>query len=333
MAGRFRTRTTVVFAVAAVGMCALTGCTSGSPQHTILTTKSAGEYYEASACNLNNADHAFSVGLLNAEQSTDSTGPDLESLKAAALSYQKAARTALARLVDPKIVWPSSVRKPIAVLTKELRAMISPLGEMATGTQMTDEQAGYKDLPDNSAAAAAAQEIRSKLSLTLDTSSTCSRPKPAAITVAPAAGMVITGTGYSFHAPAGWTLPPRPTKADSYAISAQPHANGLYDTVNVLAGEANTDTLDDQEQNAAQYLEQVVGATQVKIRPRVDVAGQASVHVSALRSNQGDTEWSEQYSVTHGKTTFIITFASAPSASQAEREALAESVLASWTWS
>jgi len=54
MTGRLRRRTAVVVAVAAVGMGALTGCTSGSPapQHTVLTTKSAGSYYEESACSL-----------------------------------------------------------------------------------------------------------------------------------------------------------------------------------------------------------------------------------------------------------------------------------------
>lgn len=334
MTGRLRRRTAVVVAVAAVGMGALTGCTSGSPapQHTVLTTKAAGAYYQESSCTLRVADEGFSVALLNAEQSTDSTGPDLDSLKAAALSYQKASRAAAAHLADPTVVWPTSVRKSIAVLVHDLRAMVRPLGEMATGTQMSDEQAGYKDLPDNTPAAAAIKDIHSKLGLS-DGSSSCPAPKPRVITVPEATGILITGTGYTFHAPAGWTLPPQPMKADSYAVSAQPDANGVYDTVNVLVGTLNTDTLADQQQRAAQYLEQVIGATQVKIRPRVEIAGEESVHISSVLSHQGIAEWSEQYSVSHGGATLTISFGFARSAeSQTDREALAESVLASWAW-
>ena len=330
MAGSLRTRSMVVIAAAAVGMVAMTGCTP-TPQHTILTTKSAGAYYEKSACTLNAANEAFSVALLNAEQSTESTGQDLDSLKAAALGYQKASRAALAHLGDAKVVWPSSVRKPIAVLLKELRAMVRPLGEMATGTQMSDEQAGYKGLPDNSTAVAAIKAIHSKLGLS-DASSSCPAPKPTAITVPAATGIVITGTGYSFHAPAGWTLPFRPVKADSYAISGRPDANGVFDTVNVLVGTLNPDTLAEQQQRAAQYLEQVVGATQVKIRPRVEIAGEESVHISSVLSHQGISEWSEQYSVSHGGATLTITFAFTHTGSQADRDASAESVLASWAW-
>ena len=335
MAGTFRSRSMVVVAIAAVGIGALAGCTAGSPtpQHTALTAKSAGAYYEETTCDLNSTEHAFAVALLNAEQSNENTGPDLDSLKAAALDYQKASRAAVAHLDSSKVVWPASVRKQIVVLTKELKAMIRPLGEMGAGQQMSDEQAGYKDLPDNSGAAAATKVIHSKLGLSSDTSSSCPASKPAAFTVPPATGILVKGTGYSFHAPVGWRLPPTAQKADSYAISAKPDAKGVYDTVNVLVGSPNSDSLDEQEQNGAQYLEQVVGATQVKIRPRVEIAGLVSVHVSSLRTHQGVSEWSEQYSVTHGAATYTITFAFQTTESQPTREALADSVLASWTWS
>ena len=164
-------RSAVVVALASLGIATLAGCTTGTPtpQHTVLTKKSAAAYYEKSSCSLNVNEHAFSVALLNAEQSTESTGPDLDALRSAALGYQSASRAAGARLGDSKIVWPASVRGPIVVLTKELRAMVAPLGEMAAGTQMTDEQAGFKDLPDNSGAAAAVKVIHSKLGVPSDT--------------------------------------------------------------------------------------------------------------------------------------------------------------------
>jgi hypothetical protein len=332
----FRRRSAIAVAIASVGIAALTGCTSDSqtPQQTQLSTKSAAAYYEATSCDLNAAEGAFSVALGNAEQSTESTGPDLENLKAAALSYQKASRAAVAHLGNSKIVWPTSVRKSMVVLTKELRAMISPLGEMAAGKQMTDEQAAFTDLPDNAGAKAALTVIHSKLGLPSDTSNSCpnSGPQPTKITVEPATGVLIAGTGYSFHAPAGWTLPKKAMKADSYAISATSDARGVYDTVNVLLGAPNGDTPNEEEQNGVQYLEQVEKATSVQVRPRILIAGEASIHISSLGSHHGVTQWDEQYLVNRGGTVFTVTFALNKSESQATREASAESVLASWIW-
>jgi hypothetical protein len=321
--------------IGVMGIGALTGCTSGSPasQHTALTVKSAGAYYESMTCSLDSAEHSFTVALLNAEQSTESTGPDLDALKTAALTYQKASRAAVAHLGSADVVWPASIRKQIVVLTKELKAMIQPLGEMGVGQEMTDEQAGYKNLPDNSGAAAAVKVIRAKLGLASDESSSCLAAKPAAFTTPPATGILIKGTGYSFHAPTAWKLPTRSVKADSYAISAKPDAKGVYDTVNVLVGSANSDSLDAQEQNGAEYLEQALGATQVMIRARVEIAGAEGVHVSSLRVNQGTSEWSEQYVVNHGGAGYTITFTFQESESQSTRDALAAAVLASWEWS
>jgi hypothetical protein len=333
MVGSIRISTSVAIAVAiaALGIGALTGCTAGSAaaQRTPLTAKAAGAYYATTTCDLDAAEEAFSVALLNAQQSTESTGPDLDSLTGSALAYQKASRAAVDHLTDKGTVWPGSIRKPLAVLVAELRALDEPLGAMAAGKQMADEQAGYRGLPDNSDAAAAVKDIRAKLDVPSDS---CPAPAPAANTAAPAAGIVISGSGYAFHAPAGWTPPQRPVQADAYAISAEPDAAGVYDTVNVLLGAPSTDSLPAQQRNAAQYLEQAVGATQVKIRPRIEIAGDEAVHLSSLQSHQGVTVWSEQYSVTHGGTGVTVTFDFHENESQADREALADSVLAAWTW-
>lgn len=335
-AGNFRARTAVVVAIAVVGIGSLTGCTSGSsaPHRTALTTKSAIVYYESTTCDLNSAETAFSAALRNAEQSTESTGPDFDSLKAAALKYQKASRVAVGHLGDPKILWPTSVRKSIVVVTKELRAMISPLGEMAAGKQMTDEQTAFKDLPDNTEAGAAVKIIHAKLGLPTDTSSSCSASKstPAPLSVTAATGVLIAGTGYSFHAPAGWKLPKKAVKADAYAISANADAKGVYDTVNVLLASATTDSHDQEEQNGVDYLEQVQRATNVQVLPRILIASEESVHISSLGTHQGITQWDEQYLVNHGGTAFTITFAFTETETQDARQAVAESVLASWIW-
>lgn len=153
------------------------------------------------------------------------------------------------------------------------------------------------------------------------------------ISAPPATGELITGTGYSFHAPAGWSTPPdAPSRADAYLISAKANAKGVYDTVNVLFQPATADTPDEIELNGVGYLEAVIGATHVQVRPRVAIAGAECVHISSLRTTQGITAWSEQYIVTSSGITYTITFAFDKAESQADRDALAESLLASWSW-
>jgi hypothetical protein len=56
------------------------------------------------------------------------------------------------------------------------------------------------------------------------------------------------------------------------------------------------------------------------------------VHVSSLLSRGGITRRNELYDVTRGGSDYIITFDFNEAESQAAREAFADSVLASWTW-
>jgi hypothetical protein len=53
MREHFRKRTVAVVAVVAIGVAALTGCTSATPKPTTLTTKAAGIYYLATTCKAN----------------------------------------------------------------------------------------------------------------------------------------------------------------------------------------------------------------------------------------------------------------------------------------
>ena len=80
------------------------------------------------------------------------------------------------------------------------------------------------------------------------------------------------------------------------------------------------------------YLEGVVGATEVEVRPRVTIGGIESVHISAQLSRNGTTFWTEQYLPIDSGTAYTTTFSFGESVAQGDREALAESVLATWTW-
>jgi hypothetical protein len=154
-----------------------------------------------------------------------------------------------------------------------------------------------------------------------------------AISVEPATGELIEGTGYTVNAPEGWAVPPdAPPGADIYLIDEDPNANGFTNTLNVILGPDPGDTPAEIETKGVAYLESVVGATEVEVRPRVTIAGSETAHISAQLSRQGITYRTEQYLLTDAGLVYTITFSFGETIPQGDREALAESVLATWTW-
>jgi hypothetical protein len=155
---------------------------------------------------------------------------------------------------------------------------------------------------------------------------------PPAISAEPATGELITGTGYSLNAPEGWAVPPdAPPSADIFVVAEEADAAGFIDSVNVLLGRASGEPLTAIETNGVAYLEGV-GGTEVQVRPRVTVAGTESAHLSAQLSRSGISYWTEQYLVIEAGIAYTVTFSFGETVSLEDREALAESVLATWTW-
>lgn len=149
---------------------------------------------------------------------------------------------------------------------------------------------------------------------------------------APATGELITGDGYSYNVPDGWGLPPQDVGSGSDTIALDlTDDDGFSDNVNVLLSPAGTITSDQVEEVGVDELEGA-GATGVEVRPRVGVAGEESAHLTATFTQSGATYQIDQYYPTHDGQTYVVTFSFSETVSQADREALAESVLASWTW-
>lgn len=332
IADTFHKRTVVVVAIASLGISALAGCTAvAKPQPPTLTTKAAAALYLDASCSVDAAVDLWTNAVNIARDGTATTGPDLDNLKSASLGYQKATSAAAVSLGHPKAAWPTSVRKSIAVVRAFYLNEQDSLASMADATTMSDEADAYGDVPSPKKSVAASKLIRSKLGLP-SPSAPNSCPPPPPLTIDESRGVLITGTGYTYNAPTGWTLPKRAEQADSYAIAAKPDAKGLYDTVNVLGAESNGDSFDAEEQNGVEYLDQVVKAADIQVRPRVEIAGELSVHISSLVTHQGVTRWNEQYLVNHDGNAFTITFNFDEAETQSAREALANSVLASWNW-
>jgi hypothetical protein len=156
---------------------------------------------------------------------------------------------------------------------------------------------------------------------------------PSANTVDPATGDLITGTGYTFNAPEGWAVPPdAPPQADVFVVAETADESGFTDNVNVLPGPAPDQTSAEVEEAGVAYLEGVVGATEVQVRPRVTIGGTESVHLSSQVSRNGIPYWTEQYFPIDAGVAYTTTFSFGEAVSQEDREAVAESVLATWAW-
>jgi hypothetical protein len=149
---------------------------------------------------------------------------------------------------------------------------------------------------------------------------------------APATGDLITGDGYSYHVPEGWGLPPQDlgTGSDTLALDLADD-DGFKDNVNVLLSPAGEITADQVEAAGPPELESS-GATDIEVRPRVAIAGEESAHLAAVFTQGTATYQIDQYYPTHEGQTYVVTFSFSQTVSQADREALAESVLASWAW-
>jgi hypothetical protein len=151
--------------------------------------------------------------------------------------------------------------------------------------------------------------------------------------VAPATGETIMGTGYSFVVPEGWAVPEdviKPKSVDTLAANLT-DADGFADNVNVLqptAGEFSPEQI--ESEGVAQL--KTAGATDVLAGDRVTIAGSESAHLSAGLTSDHGKYVIEQFYATHAGQTYVVTFSFSPTVSAADRNSLASSVLATWSW-
>lgn len=161
------------------------------------------------------------------------------------------------------------------------------------------------------------------------------KPRPATTQSAePAEGPRITEDTYSYNAPAGWAeskQPPPGFDTDSFAREKKPGKDGFSDNVNVLRIDSPRGSLDDVEEQARKELE-AVGIADLEIRDRASIDGADAIHLSASATWNKLEYVIEQFGVVHEDSLYYVTFSFTPDVKAAEREDLAASVLATWTW-
>ena len=74
------------------------------------------------------------------------------------------------------------------------------------------------------------------------------------------------------------------------------------------------------------------GATDIVVNNRVTIADSESAHLSASMTSEGTTYSVEQYYVSTDDQTYVVTFSFSDTVTPDERQAVAESILVTWTW-
>lgn len=151
--------------------------------------------------------------------------------------------------------------------------------------------------------------------------------------VAPAAGALITGDGYTYNVPEGWELQDKSIAPGTDTAAADvTTTTDFANNVNVILSPAGALTPDQVESMAAKELE-AAGATDVTVEPRIMFGGKESAHISAGMTASGATYRIHQYYGTNDDQTYIVTFSFGTDVADTEAVEISESILASWTWS
>ena len=160
-----------------------------------------------------------------------------------------------------------------------------------------------------------------------------SEPASSAPAADAATGKTIEGKGYSYTVPEGWDVPSSDvgtSQADSFAADLK-DTDGFSDNVNVVLvdGQATPDQIEDQAPTGLKSS----GATKVAVRDRTTVAGEETVHVTAVTSANKVKYRVDQFYFPHGSTTYVVTFSFSPKVSEADRDDVSGSVLSTWQFS
>jgi predicted small secreted protein len=156
----------------------------------------------------------------------------------------------------------------------------------------------------------------------------------ATISAAPATGEAVTGDGYEYSLPDGWTTTDDPSlvgQADTLAYDAT-DTDDFSDNINVLLSPAGEVTPDQVETQGLQEFTNG-GSTDVAVDERLMIAGSEAAHLSGPLSAGGASYFLEQYYPSHDGQTYVVTFSFSDTLSDADRDAVTDAVLASWTWS
>ncbi|MTB88322.1 hypothetical protein H9L21_01660 [Aeromicrobium senzhongii] len=146
-------------------------------------------------------------------------------------------------------------------------------------------------------------------------------------------GQEVSGTGYTFRAPEGWGDPPQEVpgmQLDSLVVDLGDD-DGFNDNLNVLLSPAGPMKAS-QAETAGKNELTGIGASDVKVHDRTEVAGRETAHLSAGMSLNDAVYEIDQYYIAGEDQTYVATFSFSKTASADQRQAAIDHVLNSWSW-
>jgi len=164
-------------------------------------------------------------------------------------------------------------------------------------------------------------------------SSAKDKPPASTVSVKPATGDTVTGTGYRYTAPKGWQPPKSPIPGfdpDTIVFDTN-DKDGFADNINVLRVSATVSSTDALEKGSKVAL-QGIHASDIKVLDRQQINGETAIHMTSTLSQNGVDYHTDQFAILRGKFEYAITFSRSGTVSKADEEALAQSVMATWKW-
>jgi hypothetical protein len=165
-----------------------------------------------------------------------------------------------------------------------------------------------------------------------ETGSETSSSAPA-LEATPATGATVTSDGYSYSIPESWAEQDATAAPGADTIALDSNVVGDFaNNVNVVLSPNGAFTPDEIEDTVKDELESG-GGENVEVHDRLTVAGGETAHVTASTSASGVNYYIHQYYLTNDDQTYVVTFSFGETVPDEEAVDIAESILASWTWS
>ncbi len=156
-----------------------------------------------------------------------------------------------------------------------------------------------------------------------------SAPTP---TAKAADGDRVEADGFSYAVPEGWKENKGGAGAAlSLAIDVTDQ-DGFADNVNVVSDPTIVNVKGKQLEDALVKVLENANAQDVEVRDPLTIDGQEAVHSTAVFNLNGNEYRVEQYTLAVDGKGYVITFSHNKDLPEADRDAVDQSILASWSW-
>jgi hypothetical protein len=147
-----------------------------------------------------------------------------------------------------------------------------------------------------------------------------------------AAGPELSADGISFHAPQGWVDVTEKAEDGVLLRAAKVSGDDVVPQIVVMKSSAPARSTGAASRYAVRDL-RGSGATRIQPGAPVKIGGRSASAVTAVMSGQGTPMSVYRYDVAVDGTTWTIAYSDSKWRVQADKQALIDSVLASWQWS